>query len=165
MGAEETGIHDKRHNRVVWENSGKIVFKGSALFKYGAKVIVGPEGALKIGDNFRMSSGSHIICYHLVDIGDACRIGWNVQIMDTDFHTIYDREGKLLNPDAPILFGSNCWIGHSSIINKGVELGDMVVVASNSLINRKYEGNNMIIAGCPAKVVREEIVLGELGRS
>ena len=40
-----------------------------------------------------------------------------------------------------------------------------MVVASNSLINRKYEGSNMIIAGCPAKVVREEIVLGAIGRS
>jgi serine acetyltransferase len=161
MGAEEIGIHDKRHHRTVWENAGKVIFKGSALLRYGAKIIVGPDGVLSLGDNFRMSSESYIICYHSVDIGDSCRLSWNTQILDTDFHKIYDLAGKQLNPDARIILGDNNWIGHSSTITKGTELGNMVVVASNSLINRKYKGHNMMIAGSPAKVVRKDITWGK----
>jgi acetyltransferase-like isoleucine patch superfamily enzyme len=161
VGAEEIGIHDKRHHRPVWENAGKVIFKGSAVIKFGAKIIVGPDGVLTLGDNFRMASESYIICYHSVDIGDSCRISWNTQILDTDFHKIYDLDGNHLNPDSRVLLGDNNWIGHSSTITKGTELGDMVVVASNSLVNKKHEGHHMIIAGNPAKVVRNNITWGE----
>ena len=161
LGAEEMGIYDRKRHRTVWENAGKVIFKGSALLRYGAKIIVGPDGVLTLGDNFRMSSESYIICYHSVDIGKGCRISWNTQILDTDFHKIYDLAGNRLNPDARIVLGDSNWIAHSTTITKGTELGDMVVVASNSLINRKYEGHNMIIAGRPAKVVREGIRWGK----
>jgi acetyltransferase-like isoleucine patch superfamily enzyme len=157
IGTEEIGIYDRRHHRPVWENSGKVIFRGSAVIKYGAKIVVGPQGILTIGDQLRMASGSYIICYHSVTIGHSCRISWNTQILDTDFHRILDLQGNHLNPDSSIILGDHNWIGHSTTIAKGTELGEMVVVGSHSLLNKKYDGHHVILAGIPAKVVREGI--------
>ncbi len=161
LGVFEIGLYDKKHNRVVWENEGVITFKGPALFKYGSILIVGPFGRLELGNNFRFSSGSVIICYKNIIIGDNCRVSWDTQIIDSDFHRILDKDGVQINPDKEIIIGDNCWIGNRTTINKGAFLGSDTVVASNSLVNKKFEFSNVIIAGIPAKIIRSGISWSE----
>jgi hypothetical protein len=108
IGTSEIGHFDKRHHRPVWENKGTIIFRGKALIKYGAKIIVGTNGLLEIDNNLRMTSSSFIICYKHVKIGRNCRISWETQIIDTDFHCIYDELGNILNPNKEIIISDNC---------------------------------------------------------
>ena len=54
----------------------------------------------------------------------------------------------------PITIGDNCWIGGSSVINPGVTLGNNVVVASNSVVTKSF-GDNVVIGGNPARIIRE----------
>ena len=42
-------------------------------------------------------------------------------------------------------------------VNKGVKLSDYTVVASNSLVNKKFNENNILIAGIPARVNKKDI--------
>ena len=161
IGFEEIGMYDKRYNRPVWENSGQVIFEGSAIIKFGAKVIIGENGILKIGNNLRFSSGSSIICYKSVEIGENCRISWDVQIIDTDFHKVYDENLNHINPDKEIIIGDNCWIGNHCLIHKGTRLGNMVVLSSNSMINKEIPENNIILAGCPARIIRTGVTWGE----
>jgi acetyltransferase-like isoleucine patch superfamily enzyme len=161
IGAEEIGIYDKRHNRPIWENRGTVLFHGKAVIKYGAKIVVGQKGILRLGNNFRLSSGSFIICYNSVEFGDDCRISWNTQIIDTDFHKVYDIDLIQMNPDKEIMIGNNCWIGNHCLINKGTHLGNMVVVSSNSMINKDIPESNIILAGSPAKIIKTSITWGD----
>lgn len=160
IGAFEIGHYDRKHNRPIWENKGKIVFKGEALIKYGAKIIVGEKGVLEIGDKFRLSSGSYIICYKKVALGSNCRISWDTQIIDTDFHRIFDKSGRTLNPDKDIIIGDNCWIGNRCTINKGSLLKEYTIVASNSLTNKAYDQPHVILAGMPATIIRTGVEWG-----
>ncbi len=160
IGDFEIGHYDKRHNRPVWENSGTVVFKGDALIKHGAKLIVGENGYLELGDKFRLSSGSFIICYKKIIIGSNCRISWDTQLLDSDFHQIFDSEGIVINPDKEILIEENCWIGNRCTINKGTKLSANTVVAGNSLTNKQYAQSTVILAGIPAKVIRSGISWG-----
>lgn len=161
IGTSEIGHFDKRHNRPVWENSGVIVFNGEALFKYGSKIIVGETGRLELGKKFRLSSGSYIICYKNIHIGNNCRISWDTQVIDTDFHSIFDKSGTKINQDKDILIEDNCWIGNRCTINKGTHLKQYTVVAANSLTNKPYPEGNVIVAGAPAKIIKTEITWGE----
>ena len=161
LGAAEIGIYDMKHNRPVWENAGKVVFKGDAVIKYGAKIIVGEAGTLKVGKNFRISSGSSVICYQSVEVGDDCRISWDSQIIDTDFHRVYDLESNHINPNKDVKLGNNCWIGNHCLVQKGTRLADMVVLSSNSMINKIIDCSNVILAGSPAKVIRDSITWGD----
>ena len=45
------------------------------------------------------------------------------------------------------------WIGGGSILNPGVTLGNNVVVGSGSVVTKSF-GDNVVIAGNPARVIR-----------
>lgn len=53
----------------------------------------------------------------------------------------------------PITIGNDCWIGGMAVINPGVTLGDNVVVASAAVVTKSF-GNNVVLAGNPARVIR-----------
>lgn len=161
IGALEIGLYDMRHNRPIWENSGTVIFEGNAVIKYGAKIIVGEGATLKLGNKFRISSGSTVICYKSVEFGDDCRISWDSQVIDTDFHRVFDEEANHINPDKNVKLGNNCWIGNHCLVQKGTHLGNMVVLSSNSMVNNGNEVSNAILAGSPAKVIRNSITWGD----
>ena len=157
MGSSYVGIFDRRHMKFIWQVEGEVVFKGSALFKYGSKVIVDKNGYLEIGNKFRISANSSIICYKRIIFGNHCRISWDVQIMDTDFHKILSLEGKQLNLPRPIEIGNHNWIGTRVTILKGAKTDDDCIVASNSLLTREIMGSHQIMAGNPAKVIKTNV--------
>ena len=57
---------------------------------------------------------------------------------------------------APITIGDNVWIGGGSILNPGVTLGNNVVVGSGSVVTKSF-GDNVVIAGNPARVIRTPV--------
>ena len=161
IGTEEVGFYDKRHNRPVWENAGEVEFQGVARVKYGASIIVAEGAKLKLGDGFKISSGSRIICYKSIEFGHNCRISWDCQIIDTDFHRVFDENKKHINPDREIRIGDNCWIGNHCLVQKGSILGNMVVLATNSMVNSRIPDHHVILAGSPAKVIRTSVSWGK----
>lgn len=54
----------------------------------------------------------------------------------------------------PVTIGDNCWIGGGAIINPNVTLGNNVVVASGAVVTKSF-GDNVLIGGCPARVIKE----------
>ena len=48
------------------------------------------------------------------------------------------------------------WVGNQVIILKGTEIADNCVVGSGSVVTKKFT-NNLVIAGNPARVVKENI--------
>ena len=49
------------------------------------------------------------------------------------------------------------WLGRGVFILKGSEIGEDCVVGAASVVNRKIRLSNVIIAGVPAKVVKESV--------
>lgn len=146
--------HFDRSLKAIWEVSGQVVFKGSALLKFGSSIIVGDNGYLQLGDKFRISPKSSVICFKKIVFGNTCRISWEVQALDTDFHKIKTLDGEHLNPPKDIIIGNHVWIGSRVSIMKGVAIDDDCIVASGSVLTKPVEGKHQIIAGIPAKVVR-----------
>ncbi|MBF9032115.1 acyltransferase [Rhodobacterales bacterium HKCCE3408] len=59
--------------------------------------------------------------------------------------------------------GKNCFIGGRSLILPGVEIGDNCVIGAGSIVTKSVPPR-CIAAGNPAKVLRENIEVGEFGR-
>ncbi len=55
---------------------------------------------------------------------------------------------------ASIKIGKNCWLGNGAVVVAGVTIGDNVVVGANSVVTHSFP-SNVIIAGAPAKIIRE----------
>lgn len=106
---------------------------------------------LKAGDFLHMGKSSQINTARGVTIGDEVGLGIQTQIFT---HGAYLNE---LNgfpvKFAPVKIGSNVWIPNA-LVNPGVSIGDNVVVAAQSLINKDLP-SGCLAAGSPAKVIRE----------
>lgn len=63
----------------------------------------------------------------------------------------------------PIRIGRNCFIGGGSTILPGVTIGDDVIVGAGSIVFDDVP-SRCIVAGNPARVIREEIQVGRFGR-
>lgn len=83
-----------------------------------------------------------------------------IGIYSTDFHSIYscDKTDTVLNENRSVIVGSHVWIGVGAQILKGSKIGMNSVVGAASLVSGLFESSNQIIAGNPAKCVREHII-------
>lgn len=156
IGFGSIGIFDSKNSKAIWELNGKVIFKGSANIGHGSKISVSQNGILSIGNNFRITAESSIICSDCITVGDDCLISWDVLLMDTDYHKIL-KENVIINKNSPIEIGNRNWIGCRAIILKGTRTGEGCVIGAQSLLNKIYDKNQVLIAGHPAKIIQENI--------
>ena len=118
-------------------------------------------GNVEIGSYTNINSGSEIRSDESVIIGSYNQISYDVNIWDTNTHTIYKSEkGLKLRGNislyfgyeiekpltSPIVVGDNCWIGERSSIMKGTQIGDNVIVGYNTmLLNKIIESNKRVV--------------------
>lgn len=111
------------------------------------------EGTIRIGDAVLMSPGSRISASDEISVGDGVMMANGVYITDSDWHTIYDRTERADTP-TPVHIGRNVWLGDHATVLKGVTIGENSVVAARAVVTRDVPAN-VIVAGNPARVVRE----------
>ena len=96
----------------------------------GPNVILdGSGGGLLIGDHVDISAGVHIYTH------DTVKRAISGGVVDVEY--------------APTRIGSNVYIGPQCIIEKGVSVGDRVVIGAMSLVNRDVPSNSRVW-GIPA---------------
>lgn len=137
------------------DKGGKICFGGKALIGRGSKFHVGGKGELTLGDNFIISAQSTINCYKSISFGDDIQFGWDCLVMDSDTHSIYDKDGSVMNPDKPIVFGNKVWIACKATIFKGSVIPDNCVIGAGTLITGQSFTPNTVIAGTPPRSIKE----------
>lgn len=149
LGFESVGIIDSTTNKLLWQNTGEIIFHEKASIGSGSKISC--SGKLEFGKNFRISSKSAIVARKNIKFGDDCLISWDCLFMDTDFHKIYSMntsaENCQINPEKDIVIGNHVWIGCRSTILKGTSIPDNCVIAAGSTVVRQYKEQNSIYAG------------------
>ena len=158
IGFGDVGIFDKKYSRtiVLISKGSKVVFKGSCDIGHGSKISIQRGAELILGNYFCITAESTIVCSKKISFGDWVLISWGVQIMDTDFHKIYE-DGVRLNVDDGVSIGDNVWINSRSMLLKGCVIPNGCVVGAMSVCNKRYENDNSVIAGVPAKVVKSNI--------
>lgn len=157
VGNERLGTQVASTNKTVLGIDGTLVLNGSFNIGSGTKIGIGREGKLVLGKNFNVTGASEIICDKEIVFGEECLLSWDILIMDTDFHPIFNEYGELQNPQKPIHIGNNVWIGCRSTILKGVSIADNSVIASNSTIRKNCEKASCLY-GDGAKLLKESII-------
>jgi acetyltransferase-like isoleucine patch superfamily enzyme len=134
------------------EDKSKLVINGSVLVGPGVRLLVGEQAVLELEDVY-INSNSSIVCYKHVKIGKGTTIGWNVEILDCDFHHLVQENFEV---SKPILIGSHVWIGSKAMILKGVTIGSGSVVAAGTVVTKNVP-ENTLVAGVPAKIIKKDI--------
>lgn len=86
-----------------------------------------------------------------ITIGEGSYIAPNVGLITAN-HTLGDLNYH--DEPCPITLGKKCWIGMNTVILPGVTLGDNTVVGAGSVVTHSFPEGNCIIAGCPARKIR-----------
>ena len=140
--------------------AGKLVFKGHVQFGKDYFLCVNNDAYAEFGHMSSMAGTGKIICTNKVVLGNYARIGSESQIMDTNFHQMIDTETEERFPmTAPVIIGNYNYIGNRVSLMANTVTPDFCTVASNSLCNKDYSsfGNNILIGGIPAKLLRNNI--------
>jgi acetyltransferase-like isoleucine patch superfamily enzyme len=112
---------------------------------------------LKVGNNVGIGSNSFLGCAGGIDIGDDTIIG-NFVSFHSENHNFEDPNTLIRSQGVSrkgIVIGKNCWIGAKATILDGTVIGNNCIVAAGAVLTGKNYGNDVIIAGVPAKVIKE----------
>lgn len=97
------------------------------------------------------NTGIYITAFNgtTLEIGNGTLIASNVAIQ-TGNHQLLERDKYDLKS---VKIGRNCWLGFGSVVLPGVELGNNVTVGANAVVTKSFP-DNVVIAGCPARIVK-----------
>lgn len=109
---------------------------------------------IHVGEHFYANFDCVILDVAPVHFGDHCMLAPQVGLY-TATHPLDPHERNSgLEFAKPIHIGDNCWIGGHAVINPGVTLGHNVVVASGAVVTKSF-GDNVVLAGNPAKIIKQ----------
>jgi acetyltransferase-like isoleucine patch superfamily enzyme len=154
VGLTYVGFVD-RHDRTLIRANGKIRVKGDFLIGKGCRLDIGKNATVDLETGF-INPNTILVIAHGLKVGAACSIGWGCQFLDEDFHTL-SYHGRQVIGDNRIIIGSRVWIGSNVSVLKGSVIPDGCVVASNSVVKSRFTEKNALIAGNPAKIVRQHV--------
>ena len=134
-----------------------ITFHGAAKAYVNYIFRLAPGASLELGNRIIVGSNVKICCSKRIFIDDFSGIGFESQIIDTNFHYMVNCEdGSVRRASSPVRIGKYNWIGNRTTIMHGTHTPDYAVVGSNSLLNKNYDVPEMaeggIIAGSPAAI-------------
>jgi acetyltransferase-like isoleucine patch superfamily enzyme len=125
------------------------------------------NGEISIGRDVYIGDDCLLSCCERISIGDFTLLGHGVQIFDNNSHPI-DADARTADwlrlaratpriaeqiERAPVEIGAHVWIGFSSIVLKGVTIGEGAIVAAGSIVTSDVEAH-MLAAGNPARPIR-----------
>lgn len=144
-----------RFTVIILEAGANMRCVGDLLLYEGVNIRVFKNAICSFGHHTYLNRSVSIDCTQEITIGDYCAISDNVQILDSDFHTITHDE-KTSTMSKPVHIGNHVWIGRSAIILKGVTIGDGAIVGAGSVVTRDVPAK-CLVAGNPARVIKENV--------
>ena len=155
IGFGDVGHYDRKRSRSIWQVSGTVSFGGKASIGHGSKISV--RGNLCFGADFNMTAESTIVCAKEIRFGNDCLLSWDILVMDTDEHPLYNKDNERINPDKPIVVGDHVWIGCKCVLLKGAVVSNNTVVAAGTLLTSSFNGEYQVIGGNPPTVLKHDI--------
>jgi acetyltransferase-like isoleucine patch superfamily enzyme len=148
---------------IILNNKGRMY--ATLVSKFGGKII--------FEENVKIGYGSVVACITTIRIGKGTAIAHNVTIVDNNNHPTHPEDRKIMykspwdsplrnwnySASAPIIIGENVWVGTGSRLHKGIIVGDNSIIAAHAMVTKDVPPN-CIVAGNPAKVVKENIQNG-----
>lgn len=109
---------------------------------------------IHVGENFFANWDCLLLDTCPINIGNNALLAPRVQMYSASHPFDIELRNNWIGTGASINIGDNCWIGGGAIIVPGVTLGNNVIVGAGSVVTKSF-GDNVVIAGNPARIVRK----------
>ena len=112
------------------------------------------DSEISIGDNVSINNGFKVVAFSKIVIEKNVLIGFGCSIIDNDGHHLaIDKRNTGKPNSADIYIGENVFLGNDVTVLKGVTIGKNSVVGNGSIVTKNVP-ENVIVAGNPAKIIR-----------
>ena len=147
--------------RIFIKGNNNIIKIGSNNNIYEMTVFIEDDNnTLTIGNNNHFAGDIELALMEgtQISIADDCLFSSNIKIRTGDSHSLLDKYSKIrINESKFIIINNHVWLGQSVSVLKGVTLLENSVVGMGSLVTKTINKGNSVIAGVPAKLVKEDI--------
>lgn len=109
---------------------------------------------IHVGKNFNAHFNSTFVDVAPIMIGDNVTFASDVSVTTVDYPLDPEKRNRGIRSGRPVTIGDNCYISTNAVILEGVTLGGNVVVRAGSVVNDSF-GDNVVIAGNPARVIQQ----------
>lgn len=157
IGMDDTKYIQAKNSIVHLGKNSILCFKSDAIFCKGICLWLEPNSEMNVGAGFFCNNNCTFRCNTNITFYDKVLLGWNIMFNTTDGHVL-ETDGKIKSMSGTIVIGSHVWVASNSEISKNVIVAEECVIAQHTLVNKSFLIPNSLIAGIPAKVVRENII-------
>lgn len=109
---------------------------------------------IHVGDNFFANFDCVILDVCPVRFGKNAFLAPGVHIYTATHPIKAEERCSGVEYGKPVTIGDNVWIGGRAVILPGVNIGNNVVVAAGAVVTKDVP-DNVVVAGNPAKIVKE----------
>lgn len=158
LSLNNISIHIWKHVRGV-----KIEFGSSASghshWNNVSMVAAVSGSALSIGHSTSIEGLTVVLAGGQCHIGNDCMLSSGITIWANDSHRLMDADtGELLNGQPQGVFiGDHCWIGQGAAFTKNAIIPANTVVGMQSVVTKPFREEFTVLAGNPAKVIRNRV--------
>ena len=144
----------------IFGNGNKIEIEEGCKIYNTHVILRGTNSVIHIRSKSTIGSGC-LVCMGItnrIDIGHECMFGDEIEIWNTDSHPIFfsDNIHQAINPSRKIQIGNHVWLGKSTVILKGVTIGDDCVCGMRSIVTKDVPDNSLVV-GSPARIIKRGI--------
>lgn len=140
---------------MIFGENATLIFGGDAKIAAGSTLRI-DAGILKLGDGFSCNRNCFISCTKGITFGKQCLLGWNVNVLDTDGHTLL-KNGEQCPTDRMVFIGDHVWLASYVDILKGVSIPSNCVIGYRSCVTKSVDKENSLIAGYPAHIITNNV--------
>lgn len=155
------------HNGAIIRNMVIHIYGNNNIVEIGANVSINhgnihiedDGNRVVIGEGTNICGKTHLACIEgkSILIGKNCLFSSEIVFRTGDSHSILDLSGKRINLSEDIVIHDHVWIGYRVSIGKGVVIPKNTVIATGAIVTKPFEEENVILAGVPAKVVKNNV--------
>lgn len=136
-----------------------VKIKKASVAKKMLIALFGKNGMVSFGNSSCNQAILQISTNGKIEVGDDCMLSHDILLSQTDQHLIFDMKTcERINVDKNIKVGNHVWIGRSAQILGGASIPDNCIIGQSTVTSGSYEEKNCVIAGCPGKVIRSNII-------
>ena len=145
---------------ITIRNRGKLIFKGKCRIGNDCYVIIGRQGLIEYGEDFRVSAGLKIVSECGIIFGKHTRIGWGNIVIDSNFHPLYDTQKKKFKKAfGKIIIGDNNFFATQCMIMPSVQTPERCIFGARTVVTRggQYE-SYCVYGGSPVRVLSRNVM-------
>lgn len=117
------------------------------------------NNSVVIGDRTTIQKNTELACIEGCEliVGEDCMFSSDISLRTGDSHSVITMDGKRTNQSKSVYIGNHVWIGMRALVMKGSKIQDNSIIGAQSFVTGKFSQTHIMLAGSPAKVIKENI--------